>query len=1079
MTNDSSCPQTDRLRAALAGSAASDEQQQIERHLAQCESCRKSLEALAGAADPPVPPTGIEGSSGARQIPESLRQAIAQLRENPSRHDAPRQVGPYRIRDLLGAGGMGEVYRAEQLHPIRRTVAIKLIKLGMDTREVIARFESERQALALMNHPNVARVIDAGADVNGRPYFVMEYVAGEPITRFCDRQKLSIRQRLELFTQACEAVQHAHQKAIIHRDIKPSNILVTMQDDKPLVKVIDFGVAKATAQKLTERTLFTQAGKMIGTPEYMSPEQAEMSGVDVDTRTDIYSLGVLLYELLTGHLPFDPKTLREAAYVEIQRIVREQDPPRPSTRLSSLSLEQRRTVADTRQTGFEELAHELRRELEWIPLRALRKDRSERYRTASELADDVRNYLSGKALVAAPESKLYRTRKFLRRHRGPVAAAAAVAISLLLGVVMTTFALIGQIRARAEADRQQQQAERHRKEAERQKGLAESREAESEEVTKFLSNMLASADPAKLLGDKVTVLQAITAADRELNQGRLKDQPLVEAAVRNTIGTTLRALGRYDQAAPNLQRALDLRRKSLLAGHPDIVVSLSALAELLSDQGKLDEAGPLYREALAIVRHNAPAGHPYISTTLNNLAALERDQGRLEQAEALFREALAIARSASPPSYTQVATGLNNLSAVLDSQGKFKEAEPLVREALELRRRVLPAGHPEIAQSSSNLAALLQEQGKFTEAEAVAREALQIRRQTLPAGHPDVAVSLNCLALVLSNLKNPTEAEALTREALEIRRNALPAGHVDIATSLNTLGMLLLAQGKLADAEDVFREALEIRRKALPAAHRAIASSLSNLSTVLIQQRRLIEAEPLLHQAIGIQRMAAEDPSIATSLNNLAMILKTQGKFFEAEPLYREALTVRRKALPSAHPDIAQSLNNLGMLLLAQGKLTDAEPLLSEALDIRRETLPPGHASIAESLNNLAVLRAKQDKLDEAESLNREALAMFRSALPAGHPNIAQSRDNLTMFFLTQGKLADAEPLLRETLQARVQAFGRNAPPTTRTAGALADLLSQMNREAEARTVRETYNPATTSRPATSSGNSDESVRDE
>ena len=359
--------------------------------------------------------------------------AITAMTAGPLREGPGTKIGPYKLLQAIGEGGFGSVFMAEQTAPVQRKVALKIIKLGMDTRQVVARFEQERQALAMMDHPNIARVLDAGATDTGRPYFVMELVKGDPIVEYCDKNNLNIEGRLELFAQVCNAVQHAHTKGIIHRDIKPSNILVSTQDGRPNTKVIDFGIAKATASKLTEKTLFTEHRQLIGTPEYMSPEQAE-GNLDIDTRTDVYSLGVLLYELLTGTTPFGGGDLRSAGYAEIQRIIREVEPPKPSTRISS-NTDTIASVAARRHTEPRKLGTLIRGELDWIVMRAMEKDRQRRYETANGLAMDIKRYLAGEAVVAAPPSTAYRMRKFIRRNRVVVSAASAVAAALLLGMV--------------------------------------------------------------------------------------------------------------------------------------------------------------------------------------------------------------------------------------------------------------------------------------------------------------------------------------------------------------------------------------------------------------------------------------------------------------------------------------------------------------------------------------------------------------------------------------------------------------------------------------------------------------------
>jgi serine/threonine protein kinase len=654
----------------------------------------------------------------------------------------------------------------------------------MDTRDVIARFDAERQALAVMDHPGVAKVFDAGATRTGRPYFVMEYIRGEPVTAYCDRARLGIRARLELFAAVCDAVQHAHTKGLIHRDLKPSNVLVTDATGSalPQPKVIDFGVAKAVGARLTDHTLHTHRGQVIGTPEYMSPEQADGgAGGDVDTRADVYSLGVVLYELVTGLLPFDARELRDGGFAHVARTLREIDPPRPSARLARASEPEASRVARDRGTTRDALVTRLRRELEWVPLRAMRKARGERYRSAAELADDVRNYLAGRPLVAGPESRAYRARKFLARHKAGVAASAAVVFLLVAGVVGTSWQAVAARRAQRQA---------------------ESAEQVARAVNRFLMvDLLGAAQPERMQGGgQVTVLDAMRAALARADAGTLRDQPMVEAGVRLMIGRSLASLGNYDEAEPVLRRALRL------------------------------------------VREHNPGSRESLANCLNDLAMVVQSRGDAAGAEPLLREALDLHRRALGDGHALVAASADNLAAALRQQGKLDEAEALYRRALEIRRRTLPAAHEDLAYSYNNLGTLLRDRGKAMEAEQLHREAVSILRNALPPGHPTLARGLINLAIAQRDQSRLADAERSMREALNLSRRALPPDHPDLAVALATLASILRARDKLAEAEPLYREALNIRLAKFGPAHESAARTAASLADVLVRLNRPDEA---------------------------------------------------------------------------------------------------------------------------------------------------------------------------------------------------------------------------------------------
>ena len=653
--------------------------------------------------------------------------------------------GRYRLIQRLGEGGMGEVWLAEQTEPVRRQVALKVIKAGMDSARVVARFEAERQALALMDHPTIATVFDGGTTPQGRPYFAMEYVKGEPITAYCDRHLLGTRERLGLFIQVCEGVQHAHQKGIIHRDLKPSNVLVTIQDDRPVPKIIDFGVAKATSRHLTERSLFTELGVLIGTPEYMSPEQAEMGGLDIDTRTDIYALGMLLYELLTGALPFDRKTLRQAGIVEIQRIIREKEPPRPSTRITQLGPHSAE-AARNRRTEPRRLVGELRGDLDWITMRALEKDRTRRYQTANALATDVRRHLSNEPVLAGPPSAAYRAGKFVRRHRFGVATAATLAL-LLLGFAATMG--VQARRIARERNRANQEAETAR------------------QVSSFLQSLFAASKPGTRSPDSMTVRELLDAGAERIDR-ELGHQPLVRATLQMTIGEAYLSLGVDSRAAAQYAQALELRRQALGPRHPDVAQSLSALGEATDTPSERER---LLREALEMQRDLPGVNADDLALTLIRLSSVLSRQGRYGEAETYARDGLWLARVTHPRPHAIVARAWVRLGVALVEKGEPVEGTEALRAALQAALAVYGPRHRTTWGVREQLANAQWAEGEYAQAEATYREILEAQGPVLGAAHPDRGRTLGNLGAALYCQRKYNEAVVVDR-ALTCRSHA-------------------------------------------------------------------------------------------------------------------------------------------------------------------------------------------------------------------------------------------------------------------------------------------------------------------
>ena len=737
----------------------------------------------------------------------------------------------YRIVDKLGEGGFGVVFEAEQLHPVRRKVALKVVKLGMDTREVIARFEAERQTLALMDHPHIASVLDAGATASGRPYFVMELVAGEPLTTFCDRQGLSISQRLRVFEQVCQAVQHAHTKGIIHRDLKPSNVLASMFEGLPFVKVIDFGIAKATSSDLVGSAKYTAQHAMIGTPEYMSPEQAEGRG-DIDTRTDVYALGVLLYELLTGATPFANDTLDSASVSEMQRIIRTIDPVRPSLRLQQ-SQETLREAAAGAGTEPVRLKRLLRGELDWIVMRALEKDRDRRYQTASAIAEDVERFLSGLPVLAAPPSVSYRARTFVRRNKVVVLAASLVALSLLGGIVGFGW----------QARIAQQQAR-----------LAEQRTAELAQVAKFQAEMLSQVSPlqaGKLLSVDVqarhrdaladlglddsvrlrraadferewrqvnatdtarqlivaTVLKpAVRAIDREF-----QNQPTVAASLREVVAERYRGMELFDESLALHRQALQVRSDRLGADDPVSLRSASAVGLVLRDLGRLEEAEPYYHLALEGFARQLGENHSDTLLAMRNMGALLRSQGRLAEAERYYRQALLGFRQVLGNDDPVTLTAVNNLGLLLKNQGQLEEARYYYEEALAKNREILGPEHIDTLVSIHNMGRLLQAQGDDAGARSLYVEGLDLARHARGTESLQTLIFSASLGSLLVKIGEYAEAIALMAPVEAATRESYSGSNAfRIARLLTSLGQAHIGLEQMVRARVYLEEARAI-----------------------------------------------------------------------------------------------------------------------------------------------------------------------------------------------------------------------------------------------------------------------------
>jgi serine/threonine protein kinase/tetratricopeptide (TPR) repeat protein len=957
-------------RAAYLGRACAGEtalRQRVEALLAAFEQAGSFLQQPVGdpRPTPDISPPGPSNGSDPAEGPGTI-------------------IGPYKLIEPIGEGGMGTVWLAQQTEPVKRLVAVKLIKAGMDSKQVIARFEAERQALALMDHPNIARVLDGGTASAGRPYFVMDLVKGVPITRYCDHNHLTPRQRLELFVSVCQAVQHAHQKGIIHRDLKPSNVLVALYDGKPVPKVIDFGVAKATGQPLTEQTLVTGFGAVVGTLEYMSPEQAEINQLDIDTRSDIYSLGVLLYELLTGSPPFTRKELASRGLLETLRVIREEEPTKPSTKLSS--AEGLPTLAANRGTDPAKLMKLVRGELDWIVMKALEKDRSRRYETANGLAMDVQRHLVDEPVAAGPPSVRYRLRKFVRRNKGPVLATSFLVLALLGGIIGTSVGLVRADRARAAEAEQRDAAVASAEEERKARETAQKRLAQIKRTNKILCSIFADLNPADeekgglslraQLGERLGRAAALL-------EGDAIDDPVTAAVLQGDLGELLRNLGYPKQALELLTKARPTIEAHFNPDDPTTLVTLNRLALAYKATGQLDKALPLFEQVLERSARLRP-DHLDTLTYMNNLATAYLAARRFDKAVPLAELAVEKQQALLGLDDPLTLLSMNNLAVTYKTTGRLDKALPLLLRTLELTQAKHGPDHLDTILSLSNLGTAYLSAKQLDKAVPLLERTLERSRTNLGPNHPVTLRSMSNLATAYKDLGKPDQAVSLLEQALHGLQGKLGADHPDVLLIASHLVKTYLAADQFDKAMPLGLTTLEKRRAQLGPAHRDTYFLTADLAQAYQNRGQFDKADRLLQEALSlVQQQGGRDSTTAGwLLGVLGMSQLRQKKYAQAEALFWECLEIRAKREPEEWGRF-YTMSLLGSSLLGQKKYPEAEPHLLRGYEgmKKREAKMPGPARgprLTEALDWLVQLYDAWDKRDEAMKWRKELEAHKR-----------------------------------------------------------------------------------------------------
>lgn len=945
----------------------------------------------------------MQDMASGNEVPsEGARKKLVSLKE-----PAPYRISPtspmetagtviarrYKLLQQIGEGGMGTVWMADQIAPVKRRVAIKLIRSDREgSHNILSRFEAERQAIALMDHPNIAKLLDAGqwaGDSTGAvtPFFVMELVKGVSLIDFCDQHRLMIPERLQLFMQICGAVQHAHQKGIIHRDLKPSNILVEMHDDKPVPKVIDFGLAKATSGvALTERTLFTGYGMIAGTPLYMAPEQARFNAIDIDTRADVYALGVMLYELLTGSTPLEKGTLKLAALDEMLRMIRETDPPIPSKRL--YSSESKPSVASNRHTEPAKLGKALRGELDWIVMKALHKERDRRYESATSFAKDIERFLNHEPVNAGPPTLVYRCRKFARRYRPQVIAAALVLAALVAGIIGTTYGLFEAQKQTVIAKEEKTKAIESAKlehqaklrEAERAEGERQAKEQVAAQLDQIVQinntifGIFSELNVRKVKANnepiEVVLSKKLAAAGSKLDAKAIKD-PLILAPLHNQLGITLMSLGDATSAIEFFTSARKLWTEKLGKDSDGALTATGNLADGYQALGKYGQAVVLLEESLKLFKAKHGVEEGTISC-MNSLAECYRVMGKLDLAIPLMEETLEATKAKYGPKAPETIVYMNNQAVAFRDVGKLELALPLYEEVVKLSTVKFGDNHPNTLLAANNLAVAYKSAGKVTQAIKLYRETLNRQVARLTKNHPDTLVTMGNLAMAYREAGLLDDAIQLLDETVKLKTIMFSKSHPSTLTSKNNLAVCYKSADKLPQAISLLEETLKQRKEVLSADHPETLLSMLSLAQCYEESNRLPEAMPLFESAAsGIEKIRFQSQNAGLIILGTVSAYEKNGQFEKAEAWRRKWLAVMKERVGANSPDYAAELSGLGLNLIRQRKWVDAEKVLHDSLAISEK---PGTARVvvSDTLDRLVELYTAWDKKDQAEKYRQE-----------------------------------------------------------------------------------------------------------